>query len=323
METKDFLPQVIEKINKFQLNNPNGVVVIRGATATGKTGLSMLLSEFFPIEVISSDSRQIFKYMDIGTDKISLTDRQKVLHYQIDFLDPSETYTAAQWKKETLRLVPEILGRNKIPFIVGGTGLYIDTIYKNFDMPQVPPDMDYREMLERKELLEPGVLHNMLTQIDPNEGKKVHPKSLRHIIRALEIYHKTGKTKTDLALQKDVNWPMLMIGLRREKEDTNYKIDKRIGEMIEIGLIEEVKMLLDKLYSPQLQSMSGIGYKEIVEYLQGKCELDQAVERLKINTHRYAKRQRTWFRRYIYEMNNQPKNNVTYSLFNLTDGTIY
>lgn len=322
METKDFLPQVIEEVKTFYSNNPNWVVVIRGATATWKTWLSMLLSEYFPIEVISSDSRQIFKYMNIGTDKISSSDRNRVPHYQIDFLDPTESYTAAQWKQETLRLVPEILWKKKIPFIVGWTWLYVDTIYKNFDMPQVPPDMEYRRMLEGKEDKNPWVLHKMLLDVDPIEWWKVHPKSLRHIIRALEIYHKTWHSKTQLAVQNDVAWPLLMMWLRREKEDTNTRIDRRIWEMIELWLVDEVKMLLDKWYSPQLQSMSGIWYKEIVEYLQWKCELDQAVERLKINTHRYAKRQRTWFRRYIYEMNNQPKSKVKYKLFNLTDWTI-
>lgn len=322
METKDFLPQIIEEVNTFHSNNTNWVVVIRWATATWKTGLSMLLSDYFPIEVISSDSRQIFKYMDIGTDKILSSDRQKVPHYQIDFLDPSESYTAAQWKQQTLNLIPEILWRNKIPFIVWWTWLYIDTIYKNFQMPIVPPQQEYRTELEMKEKNEPWILHKMLCKVDPVEWWKVHPKSLRHIIRALEIYYLTGKTKTDLAVQQDVSWPLLMIWLRREKEDTNIKIDKRIWEMIETWLVQEVSMLLDKWYSPQLQSMSGIWYKEIIEYLQGKCSLEQAVAQLKINTHRYAKRQRTWFRRYIYDMQNQPKSNVIYKIFNLTNWTI-
>jgi tRNA dimethylallyltransferase len=228
-------------------------------------------------------------------------------------------YTAWERKKDTEEIVEKILSENNLPIIVWGTGLYIDTIYKNFDMPDVEPDFELRKKLYEEEETNPWILYKRLQEVDPLEAQKLHPHTLRYIVRALEIYYKTGKPKSELAKQRPVKWPLLMIWLWREKEDTNKRINKRIKKQIESGLVDEVKWLLDQGYSPDLQSMQGLGYKEIVWYLQWKYDLDKAVEILKRNTHRYAKRQRTWFRRYIAESKQAPRQNVKYLFYNLTD----
>lgn len=309
--------QARDEIARFLEQNADGTVLIRWATATGKTKLSVQLSDFFDIEVISSDSRQIFRKMDIWTDKISPEIRAKIPHHQIDIVDPDQTYTAGQWKESSDRIVDEILSRGKVPFIVGGTGLYIDTIYKNFSMPECPPDLDLRAQLEQKEAQEAWFLYRELTKIDPQEAQKLHPNSIRYLIRALEIYYKTWKTKTEGYIQQPVRHPLLMFGLWRDKETTNQLINARIKEMLKSGLIEEVQSLLDQGYLPGMQSLQTIGYKEVVAYLQGEYSYEKMEELLKRNTHHLAKKQRTWFRRYIAEGIQTPKQNVTYKVWTL------
>ncbi len=318
MEVIDILSDVKDKIITFKEKNSNGIVIIRWATATWKTKLSLLLAEILPIEIISADSRQVYKYMDIWTDKVSKEIRKRIPHYQIDIVDPDKLYTAWEWKIDSENYIENILKKWKIPIIVGWTWLYIDTIYKNFAMPEVEPDFELRERLYKWEEQEPGVLYKRLQQIDPEEAMKLHPNSIRYIVRALEIYEKLWKPKSQIAKSQPVKWPILMIWLWREKEDTNRRINKRIKEQIEQWLIEEVKWLLDQWYSSDLQSMQGLWYKEIVWYLQWKYNLDKAIEILKRNTHRYAKRQRTWFRRYMADSKISPRENVEYLLYRLS-----
>ncbi|HPK28242.1 MAG TPA: tRNA (adenosine(37)-N6)-dimethylallyltransferase MiaA, partial [Candidatus Absconditabacterales bacterium] len=170
------------EIEKFLEKNPKGIVVIRGATATGKSKLSIELSKFFDIEIISSDSRQIFRKMDIGTDKVSDEILNQIPHHQVNIIDPDQVYTSGEWQKDVKKQIKEIQSRGKIPFIVGGTGLYIDTIYKNFDMPEIGPDLDFRKEMFDLENKEAGILHKRLSEIDPEEAKKHHPNSTRYIV---------------------------------------------------------------------------------------------------------------------------------------------
>ena len=317
MEVKDILSWVKQEVDNFLLKFPQWVIIIWWATATGKTALSLLLSEIYPVEIISADSRQVYRFMDIGTDKVPLSYRKIIPHYQIDIVDPDYFFTAWERKQQIEKIIPQILSRWKIPIVVGGTGLYIDMIYKNFPMPDAPPDFEFRKKLYMQEKEHPWSLYQELQKIDPKEAQKLHPNSLRYIVRALEIYYKTGKPKSEFAYEQPVKRPLLMIGLRRQKDDTNRRINKRILEQIEEGLVDEVRWLL-KRYDPSLQSMQWLGYKEIVWYLQGKYDLDKAIEILKRNTHHYAKKQRTWFRRYISDSKVSPKPNVIYKLFNLS-----
>jgi len=317
MEVEDILINARETCGRFLSQNKDGTIIIRWATATGKSKLSVLLSKYFPTEIISADSRQIFKLMDIWTDKISQEIRSKIPHHQIDIVNPDETYTAGQRKEDSEMKIEEILWRWKHPFIVGGTGLYIDTIYKNYTMPESAPNYEFRQQMEEKEKAEPWFLYTELMKIDPEEAQKLHPNSTRYLIRALEIYHTTGKTKTEEFIQQPVKHPLLMLGLRREKEETNRRINARIKEMLKNWLIDEVQSLLNQGFSPELQSMWGIGYKEVIGYLQGQYDAEKMEELLKKNTHHLAKKQRTRFRRYIAEGKAMPKQNVNYKVFTL------
>lgn len=318
MEVTEILGDVQKSIQEFHDKNPRGICVIRWATATGKTKLSLELATYFSVEIIGADSRQLFRGMDIGTDKVSLDIRKKIVHHQIDIIDPDQHYTAWEWKQDTENIVENILEQKKIPLIVWGTGLYIDTIYKNFSMPEVLPNYIFRDELMTKEEKNPGSLRKELEAIDPVEAQRHHPKSLRYIIRALEIYHESGLTKTESFVSQKPKRPILMIGLWREKEDTNARINKRIDEMFDEWLIDEVQSLLDKWYSPTLQSMQGIGYKEVVSYIQWNASKDACLEQIKLATHQLAKRQRTWFRRYITD-STIGRENIVYANYTLSD----
>lgn len=318
MEIEDILKEAKILISDFRKEHSDWIVIIRWATATGKSKLSVLLSEFFDTEIISADSRQIFKYMDIGTDKVSNEIRQRIPHHQIDIIEPTERYTAGQRQRDTKRIIKEIQSRGKLPMIVGGTWLYIDTIYKNFTMPSAEPNPTLRDELYAQEESDPWSLHKELMNVDPEEASKIHPKSTRYLVRALEIYKTTGEKKSDTFIQQEVDQPILMIGLRRNKEETNKKINARIKEMLKGWLIDEVKWLLAKWYAVDLQSMQWIGYKETVEYLTSRDHLIGKLEEdLKKATHHLAKKQRTRFRRYVAEGLSAPKKNVTYKVFEL------
>ena len=317
MEIEDILLEARDCCQGFLERFSDGTIIIRWATATWKSKLSLLLSDFFPTEIISADSRQIFRWMDIWTDKVPLSYRQKIPHHQIDIVNPDETYTAWQRKFDVENQVENILSRKKTPIIVWWTGLYIDTIYKNFQMPECPPNYAYRDELQKKENSEPWYVYALLQQIDPEEASKLHPNATRYIIRALEIYHETWKTKTELFLHQKVTHPLLMLWLRREKEETNMRINARIKEMLKIWLVDEVQWLLNQNFSPSLQSMQWIGYKEVIWYIQWECDYDTMEELLRKNTHYLAKKQRTRFRRYIAEWIQTPRENVEYKVWSL------
>lgn len=309
--------QIKDTVSEFVNKNPDGIVILWGATATGKTGTSVKLSRFFPSEVISSDSRQIFRKMDIGTDKISQSIRDALPHHLIDIVNPDQHYTAWQWQTDAKKTIQEIQSRQRLPLIVGGTGLYIDTLYKNFAMPDVPPNYPRRQELYAMEENEAGILHRMLQKVDPASAAVNHPHSTRYIVRALEIYETTGQAKSVICQAKPVNQPILMLGLWRDKESTQELINQRVSELIEAGLAQEVEWLLAMWYDESLQSMQGIGYKETVHYLQGFLSKDERTNALRQATYRLAKKQRSWFRRYLNDAENNPKQDVTYKVFSL------
>ena len=318
MEIEDIVQEAKQEIESFRSKNPDGVVIIWWTTATGKSKLSVLLSQYFDTEIISADSRQIFRYMDIGTDKISQDILQRIPHHQINIVNPDETYTSWQRKNDVYTIIPDIIVRKKLPMIVGGTWLYIDTVYKNFSMPDIPPDMKLRDELFAKEEKEPWILHKELMQLDPEEAMKLHPKSTRYIVRALEIFYKSGAKKTDTFISQPPQRPLLMLGLRREKEDTNKKINTRVREMLKWWLVEEVKWLLAQWYGKTLQSMQGIGYKEVIEFIEWRCSYKDMEDRIMITTHQLAKKQRSRFRRYIAEGIQSPREKVTYKVWKLS-----
>jgi len=305
------------KILKFIDKYPDWVIFIVWPTASWKTKLSIdLINNWIPAEVVSADSRQIFRYMDIWTDKVSMEIRNKIPHYLIDFLNPDDFYTAWNWRKDALRYIDKIKKKWKISFIVGGTWLYTDTIYKNYSLPDVPPDFEFRKKMYELEKKQSGVLWEKLSQIDPQEASKLHPNSTRYIVRALEIYEKTWKPKSEVCYEQPVSFPILIIIKWADKEIANTKINKRIDKMFKQWLVDEVKKLLDMWYDETCQWMQSIWYKEIIPYLKWEYSLDKAKELLKRNTHRYAKKQRIFFKRYIMDMKANPKKNVDYLLLN-------
>ncbi len=308
---------MIEKIKStildFYDKNKNWVIFIVWPTASWKTELSInLIKSGLNWEIISADSRQIFRYMNIWTDKVSKEIRNIIPHYLIDFLNPDEFYTAKDWKIDTLKYINKIRKKNKIPFIVWWTWLYTDTIYKNYSLPDAPPDFEFRKKLYTLEKEKPWILREKLNHIDPTEANKLHKNSTRYIIRALEIYEKTWKPKSKVCFEQDVPFPILLIIKRADKETANNKINKRIEYMIKNWLIEEVKEILDMWYKENCQWLQSIWYKEIIPYLKWEYNLDKTKEILKRNTHRYAKKQRIFFKRYILDMKAKPKKNVKY-----------
>ena len=307
------MKELKDKIEVFLKQNPNGIVFFVWPTASWKTQLSLdTINAGIDAEIINSDSRQIYKYMDIWTDKVSKEIREEIPHHLMDIINPNELFTAWDWKKLALEKVEEIQKKWKIPFIVGWTGLYTDTIYKNYSLPDAKPDFKFREKLYKQEEENSGILWEKLNEIDPKEASKLHPHSVRYIVRALEIYEKTGKPKSEVCYEQEVPFPILMVIKRAEKEVANPKINKRVKEMFENGLVEEVENLLKMWYTEKDQWMQGIGYKEVVPYIKGEYDRGKAIELVKKNTHYYAKKQRTFFRRYIQDMRANPKKNVYY-----------
>ncbi|MBC2285031.1 tRNA (adenosine(37)-N6)-dimethylallyltransferase MiaA [Listeria booriae] len=270
------------------------VIVIVGPTAVGKTALSIDMAKQFHGEIISGDSMQVYKGLDIGTAKITSEEMAGVPHYLIDITEPSEPYDASIFKKETHRLIREIWQSGKIPFIVGGTGLYIQSVLYDYTFAEVEGDAAYREALAQKpgeELLE------MLQKVDPESAERLHANNPRRIIRALEVHHFSGKKFSELQSQEEQasEFAPLLIGLARERELLYARIDLRVDIMMEQGLLEEARALYDTGLR-DVPAVRGIGYKELFTYFDGNMTLDDAITLLKRNSRRFAKRQLTWFR---------------------------
>ena len=292
--------------------HPTWIVQLRWSTAVGKTALSIDLAQRFNAEIISADSRQVYRWMDIGTGKVTIDEMQWVPHHQIDIVDPNETYTAGQWKHDTLKLIGKIHGRGKRVIIIWWTGLYHDTLYKNYAMPEVTPNPEWRAMMMERERQESWALFALLQQQDLEESYRHHPNSLRYIVRALEIIHFTWRSKTEQSQQLPVQFPTLLWWLRRSKDDTNKRINMRVKQMIDEWLVEEVEKLIHRWYGREHNAMNGIGYIEILNYLEWAISLEKAIERIKRHSHKYAKRQRTRRRRYMTDATMNPKADVTY-----------
>jgi len=276
------------------------LLVLVGPTAVGKTALSFELATKYDGEIISGDSMQVYRGMDIGTAKATPAERALVPHHLIDIRDPDESYSVSDFQVECKRAILTIASRGKLPFIVGGTGLYIQSVLYGYQFSEAGQDEAYRqELREYAEQYGADALHDRLRKIDPESAARLHANDTRRVIRALEVYHLTGRTMTQtLADQPAASSPyhICMIGLTMQRDLLYRNIEARIDLMIEQGLIDEVQRLLDEGYSPGLISMQGLGYKEIIGYLLGEYNRQHAIEILKRNTRRFAKRQLSWFR---------------------------
>ncbi len=276
------------------------VYVIGGPTASGKSKLAVELAKKVNGEIISADSMQIYKEMNIGTAKVNKEEMQGVQHYLVDFVSPDERYSVSNFKKDAEKAIEEILEKGKTPIVVGGTGLYIDSLIYGIEFQNEEVDLEYREKLNKiadeKDL---ESLYKKAQEIDPEAMKKISINDRKRIIRVLEIYHKTGKTKTEQELQSrknEVKYEYKVFAITMDREKLYERIEKRIDFMIEQGLIEEVKQILEK-YHTFPTAMQGLGYKEVVEYLEGSCTKEEMIEKIKKETRHYAKRQLTWFRK--------------------------
>ena len=278
----------------------NKVIVICGPTASGKTALSIALAKKINGEIISCDSMQIYQDMDIGTAKPTLDEMQGIKHYLIDCVSPKERYSVADYKIEAKKAIKEIIKKGKMPIIVGGTGLYLDSLIYEIDYQDIEFDEAYRKELE-KEVEENGLesLYEKAKQIDAKAIEKISKNDKKRILRILEIYHATGKNKTEQEIEsrkREVEYDYKVYALNWDREKLYERINKRVDIMIEQGLIEEVKQILNK-YDTFPTAMQGLGYKEVVEYLEGNLSKEEMIEKIKMETRRYAKRQLTWFRK--------------------------
>ena len=273
----------------------NKLIVILGPTASGKTDLSIKLAKKFNGEIVSADSRQTYKGMDIGTAKP--LDLQGIPHYMLDIKNPDELYSVAEYKKDAIEAIENILKRNKTPIMVGGTGLYIKSVVENLDIPKVEADPLLRQKIE-KDIEKKGLdyVFQKLIKLDPEAAYIVDPKNPRRVIRALEITLLTKKPFSQQRKSGKILFDVLEIGISVPKEKLKERISLRINEMVKNGLVDEVKNLVRK-YGNGQQAFDAIGYREIIDYLNKKITLDQALENMKMNTWHYAKRQMTWFKR--------------------------
>ena len=277
------------------------VIVIAGPTASGKTALSIEVAKKINGEIISSDSMQIYKEMDIGTAKVTKDEMQGIKHYLVDFVAPDKRYTVSNFKNDAEKAIEEILSKGKTPIIVGGTGLYINSLIYGIEYQEMNFDETYRaELMKCAETVE-GLekLYNRALEIDPEAMAMISPNDVKRIVRVLEIYKATGKNKTQnevLSRQKGVKYDYKVFALNMDREILYNRINYRVDKMFEQGLIEEVKKLLLK-YDKFITSMQAIGYKEVVEYLKNEISYDEMVEKIKQGSRNYAKRQLTWFRK--------------------------
>lgn len=276
------------------------VIVICGPTASGKTALSIELAKKIDGEVVSCDSMQIYKDMDIGTAKPTKEEMQGIKHYLIDFVSPDERYSVADYKKDAKKAIKEILEKEKTPIVVGGTGLYIDSLIYEIEYQDIKFDETYRKALEKQaEKNGLDMLYEKAKKIDPKAIEKISRNDKKRILRILEIYHATGKNKTEQeqeSRKKEVEYDYKVYALDWDREKLYERINKRVDIMIEQGLIEEVRRIYKK-YEKFPTAMQGLGYKEVVEYIEGNTTKEEMIEKIKQETRRYAKRQLTWFRK--------------------------
>ena len=277
------------------------VVVIVGPTASGKTALSIELAKRINGEIISSDSMQIYKDMDIGTAKVTKEEAEGIKHYLVDCVSPDKRYTVSDFKKDAENAIEEILAKGKTPIIVGGTGLYVNSLIYGIEYQDMKFDEQYRDELMNKAETEKGLkeIWEEANKIDPEAMKKISPNDKKRIVRVLEIFKATGKTKTEqeiLSRQNGVKYDYKVFGISMERGKHYSRINLRVDIMIKNGLVEEVRNLVNK-YTKFPTAMQGLGYKEVVEYFDGILTYEEMIYKIKQESRRYAKRQLTWFRK--------------------------
>ncbi|MCB0209967.1 MAG: tRNA (adenosine(37)-N6)-dimethylallyltransferase MiaA [Anaerolineae bacterium] len=274
------------------------LLVIVGPTAVGKTALSVRLARDFDIEIISADSRQIYRGLDIGTAKATPDEIAAAPHHMIDVADPDEILSVADFQESAYAAIDQTHQREHLPVLVGGTGQWIQAVVEGWTIPRVPPDMTLRAKLEAEVQAEGSgdSLYKRLVAVDPAAAEKIHPNNVRRTIRALEVYEKTGTPISEHQAKRAPHYHVLQIGLTMPREQLYERIDKRIDMMMAMGLVEEVRGLMEAGYGLNLPAMSGLGYRQIGQYLTGDVSLDEAVALIKKETRRFVRQQFNWFR---------------------------
>ncbi len=275
------------------------VIVIVGPTASGKTSASINVAKKLNGEIISADSMQIYREMNIGTAKVTKEEADGIKHYLVDVVNPDEVFNVTKYKEMAEAAIEEILAKGKTPIIVGGTGLYVSTLINGIEFAEVGEDVEYREqMTALAEEKGAEYLHNELRKVDPDAADSIEMNNIRRVVRALEIFKLTGKTKTQLDIEsrKEVKYDYRVYGIDTPREELYNRINIRVDKMFEEGLLEEVKYVNEK-YKISSTAIQGLGYKEVIEYIEDKVTYEEMIEKLKMETRRYAKRQLTWFRR--------------------------
>lgn len=283
------------------MQEKRNVIFVAGPTAVGKTKYAIEIAKAFHGEIISADSMQIYKYMDIGSAKPTKEELSQAKHYLVDEIDPRDEFSVAEYQALAKSCIEKVFGEGKIPVVSGGTGLYLNSLIYDMDFSVMPKQAGFRKQLE-EEAKEFGFeyVHNKLKRLDPAAAARIHPNNLKKVIRALEVYETTGEGIREFqeSFVPTQDYGCILIGLSRERGELYRRIDERVDRLIEAGLIKEVEALLKKGLTENSISMKGIGYKEMISYLHGEFDLSEAVRLVKRNTRRYAKRQLTWLRRY-------------------------
>jgi tRNA dimethylallyltransferase len=271
--------------------------VIVGPTAIGKTALAIRLGQALRGEIISADSRQVYRYMDIGTAKATPEERAALPHHLIDIVDPDQELTLAHYRRLASETITQIALRARLPILVGGTGLYVRTVTEGWTVPEVPPDVALRARLEAEaERLGPQALHAGLAAVDPLAAQRIDARNVRRVIRALEVYQHTGTPISALQGKELPDYDILKLGLTMARPALYARIDARVDRMLEQGLVDEVRGLVKRGYGYDLPSMSGLGYRQIGQYLRGEVTLEEAICLIKRHTRRFVRQQYNWFR---------------------------
>ena len=269
------------------------LLALVGPTAVGKTEAAIRLCEAFDVEIVSADSRQIYRGMDIATAKPTLAEQARVRHHLIDVVDPDVDFTVAEYQALAYASIQDIFERAKQPFLVGGTGLYVRSVVEGLSIPRVAPNRGRRRELEQQTA---GELYKRLEQLDPAASSKILPNNIRRIIRALEVIEATGKPISQLQTREPPPFRIVQIGLTRPRAELYAHVDTRIDRMVESGLVEEVRKLVGRGYSFDLPSMTGLGYREIGQYLRGEIPIEEAIRLFRSNTRKFVRHQYNWFR---------------------------
>lgn len=277
------------------------LIILAGPTASGKTSLSIRLAKELGGAVVSADSMQVYRHMDIGSAKASPEEMQGVPHYLIDVLEPWEEFNVTRFQEMAQESLAEIYANGQMPIVVGGTGFYIQALLYGIDFGEGEIDLAYRRDLEALAQKEgPQALHEMLRQVDAPSAERIHANNVKRVVRALEFYHLTGERiseHNDLERQREAAYEFRYFVLTDTRERLYGRIDQRVDAMVQSGLVQEVQSLLDMGCTREMTSMQGLGYKEMIDYLEGRVSLEEAVRRIKRDTRHFAKRQLTWFRR--------------------------